>query len=107
MASLEEAPSADASPQASTEGAYKHYVLAVMTAVSFLNYMDRMVLAVLVEPIKRELHLTDTQIGLLSGFAFAALYAVLGLPLARLADARSRTIILSSCVIRGRTPLTL
>lgn len=90
------APAASAVPL--TGGAYKYYVLAAMTVVSFLNYMDRMVLAVLVEPIKRDLHLSDTQIGLLSGFAFALLYAVLGIPLARLADRRSRTVILSACV---------
>lgn len=77
---------------------YSLYVLAVLTVVSLFNYMDRMVLAVLVEPIKRDLALSDTQIGLLSGFAFALLYATLGLPLARLADRRSRTVILSICV---------
>lgn len=79
-------------------GAYGYYVLGVLTLVSFFNYMDRMVLAVLVEPIKADLGLTDTQIGLVSGLAFAVLYATLGLPLARLADRRSRTAILSVCV---------
>lgn len=79
-------------------GAYAYYVLGVLTLVSFFNYMDRMVLAVLVEPIKRDLNLSDTQIGVLSGLAFALLYAVCGLPLARLADRRSRTAILSACV---------
>lgn len=98
MSSMQDAAAPAGSATKLTLGAYKYYVLAVMTVVSFLNYMDRMVLAVLVEPIKHDLHLTDTQIGLLSGFAFAALYAVLGLPLARLADKRSRTRILSACV---------
>ncbi len=79
-------------------GGYAYYVLGALTLVSFFNYMDRMVLAVLVEPIKRDLNLSDTQIGVLSGLAFAVLYATCGLPLARLADRRSRTAILAACV---------
>jgi hypothetical protein len=49
------------------------YVLGLLTALSFFNYLDRMVMAILVEPIKRDLGLSDTQMGLLSGFAFALL----------------------------------
>lgn len=70
--------------------------LALLTAVSFFNYLDRMVLAVVLEPIKREMHLTDGQLGLLSGLAFALLYAILGLPLARLADRASRKLVLTA-----------
>ncbi|MGL1190159.1 MFS transporter, partial [Vibrio parahaemolyticus] len=69
--------------------------LALLTAVSFFNYLDRVVLAVVLEPIKREMHLTDGQLGLLSGLAFALLYAILGLPLARLADRASRKLVLT------------
>ena len=72
--------------------------LGVLTLVSFLNYMDRMVLAVLLHPIGLELHLNDTQLGLLSGLAFAALYATLGIPLARMADRRSRVRLLAVCL---------
>ena len=75
------------------------YALSLLFFVSFFNYMDRMVLAVLVEPIKAELGLSDSQLGLLTGFAFAALYATLGIPLARLADKKSRVIILSACLV--------
>ncbi|MBL8772980.1 MAG: MFS transporter [Phenylobacterium sp.] len=74
------------------------WALAVLTAVSFFNYMDRMVLAVLLEPIKAELGLSDSQLGLLSGLAFAAFYATLGIPLARLADRTSRVRLLAVCV---------
>ncbi len=74
------------------------YALAILTAISFFNYLDRMVVAVLVEPIKRDLHLSDTQMGLVAGFAFAMLYAALGLPLARVADKYSRVRLLSICV---------
>ena len=76
-----------------------YYSLGVLTLVSFFNYMDRMVLAVLLEPIKAELHLTDGQLGLLSGLAFAVLYAILGIPLARLADRASRVKLLAACLV--------
>lgn len=71
------------------------YVLTVLTLASFFNYMDRSVIAILVEPIKHELQLSDTQMGLIAGFAFAMFYAVLGLPLARIADRRSRVTLVS------------
>ncbi len=74
------------------------WAVGLLTLVSFFNYMDRMVLAVLLEPIKRDLHLSDAQLGLLSGLAFALLYAVLGLPLARFADRASRVKLLAVCL---------
>lgn len=74
------------------------YVLALLALVSFFNYMDRMVLAVLLEPIKHDLKLSDSQLGLLSGLAFAALYATVGLPLARVADKASRVRLLTTCL---------
>ncbi|WP_315764009.1 MULTISPECIES: MFS transporter [unclassified Bradyrhizobium] len=75
------------------------YVLALLTAVSFFNYLDRMVIAILIEPIKRELALSDTQMGLIAGFAFAMFYATLGLPLARIADRRSRVTLVSISLV--------
>lgn len=75
------------------------YGLALLSLISFFNYLDRMVIAVLVEPIKRDLDLTDTQVGLVAGFAFALLYALAGLPLARIADRRSRVVLVSACLI--------
>jgi len=74
------------------------YVLGVLTFVSFFAYMDRMAIAILIEPIKADLDLTDSQLGLISGLAFAAFYATLGLPLARLADRGSRVKLLSLCL---------
>ena len=74
------------------------YALAILTLVSFFNYMDRMVLAVLLEPIKSELGFSDGQLGLLSGLAFAAFYATLGVPLARVADRASRVRLLAACL---------
>lgn len=57
-----------------------------------------MVIAVMAEPMKRDLGLTDTQLGLVSGFAFALLYALCGLPLARIADRQSRSKLLAICL---------
>jgi predicted MFS family arabinose efflux permease len=74
------------------------YALSVLTLVSFFNYMDRMVLAVLLEPMRKELHLSDAQLGMLTGLAFAFLYALLGIPLARFADRASRVKLLAACL---------
>jgi predicted MFS family arabinose efflux permease len=82
-----------------TSAAQARYGLALLTALSFFNYLDRMVMAVLVEPIKRDLHLSDTQMGLVAGFAFALLYALAGLPIARLADRSSRVKLVSACLV--------
>jgi MFS family permease len=66
------------------------YALAILAAMNFFAYVDRSALALLLEPIKAELHLKDRDLGLLSGLAFAALYATVGIPLARVADRSSR-----------------
>lgn len=63
--------------------------LFVLFLVFTLNFVDRQIVNILAEPIKRDLHLSDTQLGLLTGLAFAAFYTVLGIPLARYADRRS------------------
>lgn len=70
--------------------AYRNYVLAMLTLVYVFNFVDRQLLVILQESIKKELHLSDTQLGLLSGFSFAIFYVTLGIPIARVADRRSR-----------------
>jgi len=65
---------------------YRYYVLAVLTLVYAFNFIDRQLLVILQEPIKAELGLSDTQLGLLTGFAFAVFYVVCGIPIARWAD---------------------
>ena len=69
---------------------YRNYVLAMLTLVYVFNFIDRQVLVILQESIKKELHLSDTQLGLLSGFTFALFYVTLGIPIARLADKTNR-----------------
>jgi len=69
---------------------YAWYVALVLTAAYTLSYIDRQVLGLLLEPIRRQLDLTDTQVSLLAGSAFALFYVTLGLPLGRLADRTNR-----------------
>lgn len=57
--------------------------------------MDRYVLVIMLEPIKRDLHLSDTALGLLSGFAFALVYSLAGIPIARWADRGTRRSLIS------------
>jgi MFS family permease len=67
-------------------GAYVTYLLALLLLINILNFVDRQILFILAQSIKHDLHLSDTQIGLMGGLAFAVVYSVLGLPLGRLAD---------------------
>ena len=69
---------------------YRNYVLAMLTLVYVFNFIDRQLLVILQESIKKELHLSDTQLGMLSGFTFAIFYVTLGIPIARFADKRNR-----------------
>jgi MFS family permease len=69
---------------------YRNYVLVMLTLVYVFNFIDRQILVILQESIKKELHLSDTQLGLLSGFTFAIFYVTLGIPIARLADKTNR-----------------
>ena len=74
---------------------YRYYVLAVLTVVYAFNFIDRQLLVILQEPIKAELDLSDTQLGLLTGFAFALFYVVCGIPIARWADKGVRRSIIA------------
>ncbi len=71
------------------------YVLGVLTLVYTFNHIDRQILLILVEPIKAELQISDSAIGLLTGFAFAVFYATFGIPIAMWADRGNRRNILS------------
>lgn len=74
---------------------YRNYVLGVLTAVLVFNYVDRLALGVMLEDIKLDLDLTDTQLGILSGIAFALFYSVMGIPIARYADRGNRVAIIA------------
>jgi MFS family permease len=75
--------------------AYKNYLLLLLMTILTFNYMDRIVLGVVLENIKMDLDLSDTQLGFLSGIAFAFFYSVMGIPLARWADRGDRVAIIS------------
>src|SRR5688500_3715382 len=78
-----------------TESRYKQYLLAVLLVVLASNYVDRLALGLLLQDIKVDLSLSDTQLGLLSGIAFALFYSVMGIPIARWADCGNRVTIIT------------
>lgn len=73
-------------------------LLSLLLLAYIFNFLDRQILGILAEPIKAELHLTDTEFGAIGGLAFALLYSVLGLPLAYLADRTSRSGVIAASV---------
>ena len=75
--------------------AYAWYVVAVLMLAYVVSYVDRSILTLLVEPIKRDLGVTDTEISLLHGFAFVIFYTLMGFPIGRLADRRHRVSIIA------------
>jgi MFS family permease len=78
--------------------AYKRYVIGTLTLVYTLNSLDSGLMILLLQPIKQELRLSDSQLGILTGIAFAVFYATLGLPFARWADRGNRATITSLAV---------
>ena len=69
---------------------YRYYVLGLMMVMLAFNFLDRQVVTIIAPYLKEDLGISDAQIGLLFGTAFALFYAVFGLPLAKLADGWSR-----------------
>ena len=69
---------------------YAWYVVLVLMVCYTLSFIDRQILSLLVAPIKQDLGISDTRIGLLQGLAFAIFYTLLGLPMGRIADRSSR-----------------
>lgn len=77
---------------------YAYYALGILCLISILNYYDRNVISIILQPMKQDLRLTDTQIGLLTGLAFAVVYSCLGVPVARFADRGHRVKVLSAAL---------
>jgi MFS family permease len=73
--------------------------LGILFFVATTSYFDRLVISVLLEPIKNEFHASDTTLGLLSGFSFAVFYALFGVPMARWADRGNRRTIITLALI--------
>ncbi len=77
---------------------YRRYALWVLLIIYTLNFLDRQVVNILAEPIKRDLGLADWQLGMMTGLAFAIFYTVLGIPIARLAETKNRPMIIGVSV---------
>jgi len=74
---------------------YRSYALWMLLLIYTCNFLDRQIVNILAEPMKRDLGLMDWQLGMLTGLAFAVFYTVLGIPIARLAESRNRSTIIS------------
>ncbi len=75
---------------------YAWWVLGVLTLIYVFSFLDRTILTLLVEPMKADLGLSDSEVSYLLGFSFAVVYAVFGLPLGRLADSKNRTLLIAA-----------
>jgi MFS family permease len=96
MAAIE----ADAKAAApSVSDGYRRVVVAFLLAAYTFNFIDRTIVATIGQAIKVDLKLTDTQLGLLGGPAFAILYTLMGVPIARLAERRNRVTIVSIALV--------
>jgi MFS family permease len=82
-------------PKPAPGGRYPHYVLSVLVLVYLFNFVDRQILSILNDEIKRDLGLSDAQMGFLYGTAFAVFYALFGIPLGRLADVWTRRTLIA------------
>jgi len=81
-----------------SENSQRNYLVLLLFLVSLVSYLDRQVLAILIEPIKHDLKLSDSQLGLISGLFFSLFFIVAGFPLARWADRGDRRFIISLCI---------
>ena len=102
------AKTAASAPGAAFSPAYRAYALGLLVGVYVLNFVDRQILTILAKPIADELQFSDTQLGLLTGPAFALFYTVAGIPIARWADVgvRRSIIALALLIWSGMTALT-
>jgi MFS family permease len=81
--------------RSSMSTSYRAYVLFILVVVYTFNFVDRQIVGILAVPIKTELALSDTELSMMGGLAFALFYTLLGIPIAWLADRRSRTWIMT------------
>jgi len=76
-----------------------HWALAILTLVYAMNLIDRQIMGVLIEPVKKEFGASDTMMGFLTGLAFAAFYSALAIPFARYADRANRRNFVAWCCL--------
>jgi predicted MFS family arabinose efflux permease len=82
-------------PVVAPSNAYRNYVLFALSVVAFMCAVDKVVISMFMEPIKKEFALSDTQLGLMTGLAFAMMGGIAAIPLARWADRGSRKWIIN------------
>jgi MFS family permease len=88
-------PSAPATPRS-----YRYFVVCFLAIVYTFNFMDRQIMSILQEPIRKEMGLSDTQLGMLTGLAFAVFYTTFGIPVAWLSDRFKRVRIMAfACAV--------
>ena len=74
---------------------YAWYIVIICMIAYIFSFIDRQILALLIQPIRKDLHISDTQFSLLHGLAFSIFFSTMGIPIARLADRKSRPLIIS------------
>jgi MFS family permease len=89
----------DAYPYSPSSFRYAWYVVFALTTIYMLSFMDRQILSLLVGPLKRDLGISDTRVGLLQGLAFGLFYTFMGLPLGRIADRYSRRNLIAAGLV--------
>lgn len=89
---------AQTTQSAALSAGWRRYTVALLLAITFVSFLDRQVLTILIEPMKLDLQLSDTQIGALTGLFFSLFYAVTGLPMARIADRYNKRKVISICI---------
>ncbi|TCO77695.1 spinster family MFS transporter [Chromatocurvus halotolerans] len=87
-----------AAPSESVGAGTRRYVLTILVIAYTFNFIDRQILGILVEPIRLELGVGDTAMGLLTGLAFAVFYTLMGIPIARYADRANRRNLIAAAV---------
>jgi len=97
---MDQAAATVLSPPQTTARPGRILALVLLTAVGTMNFVDRQILSVLAEPIRQELGLSDTQLGLLTGLSFALFYALMGVPAAMIADRWHRVrLVTAACLM--------
>jgi MFS family permease len=86
-------------PEADSPVAYRWYVVVVLTLIYTVSFIDRQILALMIGPIRKDLAISDTQVSLLIGLAFALFYTFLGIPIGRLADTYSRRALIAVGIV--------
>src|SRR3954463_11727310 len=93
-----EIPSAAAQPWQFYSARRRWRFLAVLFLVGTSSSIDKIIISVLLEPIKQEFHASDTELGLLGGLSFAVFYSLLGVPIARYADRGNRRSLIALAI---------